>query len=554
MAFDVQGALKAGYTPEEIGRHVGFDVVGAKAAGYSDDEIVGHLSGGVAKSPSFMDRNKANFDKRIENAAKINNNPNMTGAEKVIGNVGQGWGMAADIPMDIIGMGINAIPQSIKSAVTEAPMSFLGGRSLKQTGEAFAPVIGAIGQGYSKLEEVAPRVTNPINAVGNAANLAGLMAGGVGNPKYNAFKVGESPTINAIKEGVNITKDVASLVKVPGSKFIPKATRSVLGAVTGEGEQNIINSIRGGEKFTKAMRGQITGEEIVETARQGLQTLKDKRAAAYQGTLATISENGMILDKTPIDIHLDELMKRYNAKILPDGTIDATKVAMGKAGRNDIAEVISTVKTWDDFTPSGLDTLKRQLGDFYSDSSQARQFVASIEDKVKNVIVKDVPEYAEMTKGYAEATSLIKDIESGLMMKKNGMSGRITADQTLRRLTSSMKQNFALRKDLVDALGVEGNADLGAMISGHSMSSIVPKELAARLLAGGTGAATILHMVNPSMLPLLAASSPRVMGEFLNVYGKVKRTLSFGEKTPGFKSVAGKKLERYVSGGLELSQ
>ena len=47
MAFDVQGALKAGYSPAEIadylGSQEGFDVTAARKAGYKDDEITAHL-------------------------------------------------------------------------------------------------------------------------------------------------------------------------------------------------------------------------------------------------------------------------------------------------------------------------------------------------------------------------------------------------------------------------------------------------------------------------------------------------------------------------------
>ena len=47
MAFDVQGALKAGYSPAEIadylGSQGGFDVTAARKAGYKDDEITAHL-------------------------------------------------------------------------------------------------------------------------------------------------------------------------------------------------------------------------------------------------------------------------------------------------------------------------------------------------------------------------------------------------------------------------------------------------------------------------------------------------------------------------------
>ena len=48
MAFDVEGAKKAGYSDAEIAAHLAqqsnFDVSGAKKAGYSDADIVKHLS------------------------------------------------------------------------------------------------------------------------------------------------------------------------------------------------------------------------------------------------------------------------------------------------------------------------------------------------------------------------------------------------------------------------------------------------------------------------------------------------------------------------------
>ena len=48
MAFDVEGAKKAGYSDAEIAAHLAqqsnFDVAGAKKAGYSDADIVKHLS------------------------------------------------------------------------------------------------------------------------------------------------------------------------------------------------------------------------------------------------------------------------------------------------------------------------------------------------------------------------------------------------------------------------------------------------------------------------------------------------------------------------------
>ena len=56
MAFDVQGALKAGYSPAEIADFLGsennFDVAGARKAGYKDDELVSHLTQLGKKEPT----------------------------------------------------------------------------------------------------------------------------------------------------------------------------------------------------------------------------------------------------------------------------------------------------------------------------------------------------------------------------------------------------------------------------------------------------------------------------------------------------------------------
>ena len=55
MAFDVEGARKAGYTDAEIAGHLaqqfGFDLPGAKSAGYTDADVVAHLSARPKAAP-----------------------------------------------------------------------------------------------------------------------------------------------------------------------------------------------------------------------------------------------------------------------------------------------------------------------------------------------------------------------------------------------------------------------------------------------------------------------------------------------------------------------
>jgi hypothetical protein len=326
-----------------------------------------------------------------------------------------------------------------------------------------------------------------------------------------------------------------------------KVVKPVLGKLSGTGPGAVEEALKSGKEtgmslnpfksktqYDKALRGKINGEEIVDNARSALTSLKNQRATAYQDKLAIVDSNTQPIDLVPIKQDLMNLLDRYKVKIQPvmvkghhgqmiQKDIDTSRVPMGAKGRADIEEIIEKIRGWGsqpgDNTASGLDTLKRQLDDFYSDSSQARQFVTEIRGKVRDAIVKHVPEYDDMTKGYADATKLIKDVEADLSLRKQGMSGRVTADKTLRRLMSSMRDNFELRKDLVEILGNKGNQDLAGEIAGYSQNTFIPRGLA------GTGpaligSASIARFIDPSFASVLVASSPRVQGEFLRLFGK----------------------------------
>jgi len=309
------------------------------------------------------------------------------------------------------------------------------------------------------------------------------------------------------------------------------------------------NPLKNKTAFDKALRGELDGEEVVKIAKDALSRIKDARAVRYQSQLDEIMRGGPArlptaggrnlpakpgegiatkkIDIAPIGNKLKDLMKQYNVKYGrgPEGEIqiDATRVAMGKKGIKDLEEIIEKVGKWgsepEDFTVKGLDVLKRQLDDFYSDSSQARGFVTSLRNAVKDTINKQVPEYGKMTKDYAKATQLIKDIESNLMMRKQGMSGRVVSDQTLKRLMASMKDNYELRRELVGMLSNQGGQDVMGAVAGHSMRSFVPRGLAGTgpALAGNVAMA---QLVNPAFWPVVAASSPRVSAEFLRLLGR----------------------------------
>lgn len=312
---------------------------------------------------------------------------------------------------------------------------------------------------------------------------------------------------------------VGGKVLQKGLEVVGKVAKPVLGRLSGAGTGAIEEALKGSKPFTDAMRGKITGEEVVSAAQDALQTLRNSRGAAYREKLAEIGKSQNEIDVTSINSKLRDLMKQFRVKVSPEGELDFSSVAIGNKGRKDIKEMVETVWGWKDKTPLGIDALKRYLGDFYSESSQARAFTTSITKEVTNTLEKQIPQYVEMTKPYAEATKIIKDIESGLMMRKQGISGRITADQTLRRLTSAMRDNFELRRDLVNILGEQSGQDISGLTAGYSMSQVLPRGLMGIASVSEAGL-MLAKVISPKYLPILVASSPRVQGEFLRVYGK----------------------------------
>jgi len=386
----------------------------------------------------------------------------------------------------------------------------------------------------------------PVGTVGGAGlgyaigdNLADFVEGDY----YSSPKEAATRTLSNVGTGAMLEMGGQSVV--PALKMAAKGVGAVvkptLGRLSGVGPGAIDEAIKSGKDaapslnpfksktaYDQALRGKVSGEEIVNTARDALNTLKTNRATAYQAKMTQIEQNQTPLDLASVRSDLMNLMGKYKVTVDPaTGAIDTSRVPMGAKGRNDIKQIIEDVTGWGskqgDDTAVGLDTLKRQLDDFYSDSSQARQFVTEIRNKVKGAITSRVPEYDEMTKGYAEATKLIKDVETDLMLRKNGMSGRVTADKTLRRLTSAMRDNFEMRRELVEILGAKTGDDLAGQVAGYTMNTALPRGLAGTgpLLAGQ---AAYAQFVNPKFWPVLAASSPRVQGEFLRMFGKAMGT------------------------------
>lgn len=369
-----------------------------------------------------------------------------------------------------------------KKAMEEDPFRVLGDVSLMATGgaglAARAPATAA------KLSTVA-RVTNPITTAGYVASKALPAVGNV--------------------------------------------TANVLGLTTGVGPETVKTmreaGLTGAEAALKNIRGEVPKTDVLDEARQALQTMRESKSAAYQQGIGTTAA-----DTTPLQFKpIDDAFSNIKATLY-----EGKRAKVGQDQLNKVAEVEAVLDEWradpTAHTAIGLDALKQRLDAIYPDSpmqKQAQRVISETRKKVYDTIVQQSPEYAKTMADYERAISIEKEIERALSLGKNA-----SADTALRKLTSlarnNVNANYGYRLDLAKILEQQGNADLLPAIAGQAMSATLPRGLAPQV-AGAAAIPSAIQSATAGITPmaLLAAPlfSPRLVGESAYGVGAAQRML-----------------------------
>ena len=382
--------------------------------------------------------------------------------------------------------------RSITRTLEEDPVGFIADVSTLLTGAGGA-VRGGVAVG-AKVGATGTRAAQ-IGRVGSAIQKAGTFTEPIGLAARGTALAAKFPLRGAQRLGA-----------------------AALGVSTGVGEDVLREAFRAGRRlspeFTQALRGTITQESLLSGAREGLHVLKDIRANQYITQLNKLKTVSKTVDISSLKGILDRQVKQFGVK-RADGVLDFSRSTISDvAEQGRVGALLDIIQDWGtrrgDRTVIGLDVLKRRLDDFYSPSRQARAITTSVSTEVKKILGNNFPEYTQMTRKYAEASDIIKDIESSL-----SLGGR--ADVAIGKLTKILKQDNEFRKTLVKTLDDATGKDLMAQIAGSSLSPIVPSGLVGRnIFAGILG---VGWLVNPNMWLGLAGTSPRLVGEFLRAAG-----------------------------------
>jgi hypothetical protein len=378
--------------------------------------------------------------------------------------------------------------ENAKQTMLEDPVGFLGDVSMVfQGGGGLLKQAGKLGQ-VAKAGSVASKVGGVVSKTGKAVS-----------------------KIGTISEPINVLKPVSKIITKPIAKVVENVAGGALGVSTGAG----LNAIRTAFKaptddFKKALRGFVDETDILKNARDAFYKIKDDMGTSYRKQLNEIKNSTQNIDIKPVIDNLDDKLRQFNITKLDDGTLDFSRsVISDGVEANRVSDMLKTIEKWDDMTPAGLDILKQRLDDFYSPSSKARAIVTSVKSTLRDLLVKNVEGYEEMTSGYRRTKNLLDDINRSLDSKN--------PDTAIKKITNAVRQDNKFKQGLLEELQKASDVDILGQISGYQLNTLFPKGFTAKILGGFSGLGALSF--NPALLLPLVAASPRIVGELLVALG-----------------------------------
>jgi hypothetical protein len=393
---------------------------------------------------------------------------------------------------------------------------------VKTVGEdkASRDVANQVGQMYVKrygsVEEAKRTIAN--DPAGFMSDISAVLTGGSGL----------IPKLGKVASFVDPLSLAAKTVGTVG-----KAAAPVLGMTTGAGSEAIKQAYGAGkaggtaaEQFRSNITGTAPMTDVLDMAKQNLSNMNQAKQAEYRSGMTNIKNDKTVLDFTGIDSALTNAQNKTSYK---------GKVVNERAAK-ELGDVQAIVEDWKNqtpneyHTPEGLDALKQRIGDVLEgipyEQKQARSAVKGVYDSIKAEIVKQAPAYANVMKGYSEASDLIKEIDKSLSLGQ-----KTTADTALRKLQSIMRSNvntnFGQRLKLGEALSA-GGRDILPALAGQSLSELTPKGIQrATSIPAAYGAFSAGGPLAAGAS--LLTSSPRLMGEAAYGAGLLGRGMGAAE-------------------------
>ncbi len=520
--FDIENARKEGYSDFDIAKHLSkknnFDYTGAVKEGHQDRDIVQHL----LERENFATISKPEpATPQLEPTLE----PKSYTARQVPG------AMVSNIPSSAYKFGAAFVnPETYKG------LAKLGDKLLSEDVDTRLKTVKEVAGGlwdvfverYGGWEKAKRTVAeDPVGLLADVSVF--LTGGGTAVSKIGPIaKIGEK--IATVGKAIEPLSAAGSMVGKTLGPMVKGTSAGVLGVTTGAGKTVVEKAMEGSRPFKEALRGRIEGEEIVQKAKVGVEAIKEQRGEIYRTRLVGVQQaTNISMNMAPVNGAFDDVLKSFKIEKVIDPNTGVTidldfhrsaifNNAKAQSDFKSILDTLGNAKSDPGFftTPEGFDILKRQLQDMYSESGQGRAAVEKMSSVVRKQLIDKVPGYREMVGDYEKTTKLVGEIERSLSLKEKN-----SIDTAVRKLNSAMKEDDNFRRSLVAEVEKATGEDIGAMISGRMMSTLMPTSWMGRKFGIATVFGAILG--RPEILPMLIAASPRLTGETLYLLAKGKQ-------------------------------
>lgn len=403
-------------------------------------------------------------------------------------------------------------------------------------GAEIAGTLGAGGAAGNALLRVAPRVGVPMaNALATGGMAPGVnmltrMVGGAGSGALSSGLVDPRDAGAGALIGGALPGGVALAGKL--ARGAGNVLSDLVGGIgTHTGGESIRQAAKAGAKggetgkaFVENMRGNAEMTDVLAKAKAGLSAMHAAKSAEYRAGMAGVSS-----DKTVLAFDgVDDAIKKAAGTTSFKGQV---KSEAAEKVRQKIAAVVDDWKSLDPaeyHTPEGLDALKQRVGSILEsvpmEERTAMMVGRDIYKAIGSEITKQAPTYAKVMRDYSKASDDIFEIERALSIGKKS-----SADSAMRKLQSTLRNNvntnYGNRLSLIQTLEDQGGQEIMPALAGQSLSSWTPRGLGSAV-AGGAGAAGYMSGTMGAALPIMAAQSPRLVGETAYKLGQASRPVN----------------------------
>ncbi len=409
------------------------------------------------------------------------------------------------------------------------------GGAMTEGAKSVAPVSGTVGQigSYVLPFGAAQRTLNTVAQVPQVAKTLNVL------PSF-ARNMGQQATIGgatgyALTPDQENRSDSATFGAVGGAagelirpiaKMGGNLASEVIGNLSGVGSQAYKTAynaaVQGGDKLkalASNLRKQAPMENVVDDALQGLNNMGKNLQNQYRSGMVNVKNDKTVLDFKGIDQALNDAQNLgvFKGKVTNQGLVD------------EVTRIRGIVDDWkrqnptEFHTPEGMDELKKVIGieleKIPFEQNTLRKAVGNIYSSVRDEIKKQAPVYDSVMKSYSEGLDKASELKKAL-----NLGDKKSIDSSLRRLQSVMRDNvntnYGNRVNYAEILEQASGKPIMAQLAGQALSSPMPRGLQ-RMLPSATGAGALA--LDPTLLALLPAQSPRLMGEATILAGKASR-------------------------------